>query len=440
MDWNTHFADMLGEATELVHSGNLMEATAAIQRALNNQAPLARATSATRAAPATPATPATPASPSAATSAKPAASPWRTAQSSAASNLRSKLKATVEDAVVREVRMPGSWARPAAAPEQPVGKSVREAPDSFERVTFVHAGTRHQYRLYVPPGAASDVAMPLVLMLHGCTQNADDFALGTGMNQAAAPANALVLYPVQPRSANPNGCWNWFEPGHQRRGQGEPDLLVAMVRDVMARHPVDAQRVYAAGLSAGGAMAAVLGREYPDVFAAVGVHSGLQAGAANNMMAALSAMNNGAKLGTKSRPAAHPSGAPHPALIVFHGDADSTVHAKNGEQLVDAALQAALGGKSAVQHEALRGQSDGGQRFTRTVYRAAGAKGADVLADVLAEHWVLHSAGHAWSGGNASGSYTDARGVSATQEMLRFFLEHPRTPAKASAATTDSSQ
>ena len=404
MDWNTNFATMLGEATELVHSGNLMEATAAIQRALNNQAPLARAT---RAAPTAQAAAA---SPSAATCAKPAASPWRAARSAGAGNLRSKLKSTVEDAVVRE---------------------VRESPDSFERVTFMHAGTRHQYRLYVPPGAASGAAMPLVLMLHGCTQNADDFALGTGMNQAAAPANALVLYPVQPRSANANGCWNWFEPGHQRRGQGEPELLVAMVRDVMARHPVDAQRVYAAGLSAGGAMAAVLGREYPDVFAAVGVHSGLQAGAANNMMAALSAMNNGAKLGTKSRPAAHPSGAAYPALIVFHGDADSTVHAKNGEQLVDAALQAALGSKSAVQHEALSGQSGGGQRFTRTVYRAANAKNSAVLA----EHWVLHSAGHAWSGGNARGSYTDARGVSATEEMLRFFLEHPRTPAAATAAT-----
>ena len=393
MDWNTHFADMLGEATELMHSGNLMEATAAIQRALNNQAPMA---------PAAPAAHTAPASPSAATRAKPAAGQWRTARSSAASKLRSKLQASVEDAV------------------------VREAPDSFERVTFMHTGVRHQYRLYVPPGAAKGVAMPLVLMLHGCTQNADDFALGTGMNQAAAPANALVLYPVQTRSANPNGCWNWFEPGHQHRGQGEPELLVAMVRDVMARHPVDAQRVYAAGLSAGGAMAAVLGREYPDVFAAVGVHSGLQAGAADNMMAALSAMNNGAKLGTKNRPTTHPSGAPYPALIVFHGDADATVHAKNGEQLVDAALESALGGKAAVRHETLQGKSDAGQRFTRTVYRATDAKDAGVLA----EHWVLHSAGHAWSGGNARGSYTDARGVSATQEMLRFFLEHPRAAAQ----------
>ena len=145
MDWNTHFADMLGEATELMHSGNLMEATAAIQRALNNQAPMANAAPAAHTAPA---------SPRAATRAKPAAGQWRTAQSSAASKLRSKLQASVEDAVVREVHMPGAWARPEVTPEPPVGKSVREVPDSFERVTFMHAGVRHQYRLYEPPGAA----------------------------------------------------------------------------------------------------------------------------------------------------------------------------------------------------------------------------------------------------------------------------------------------
>ena len=407
MDWNPHFADMLGEATELVHSGNLMEATAAIQRALNNQAPLARAARATPASP----------SPSAAARAKPAAGQWP----AAANNLRSKLKATVEDAVVREVRTPSAWARPTAAPEMPVGKSVREVPDSFERVTFMHQGIRHQYRLYVPPGAANGVAMPLVLMLHGCTQNADDFALGTGMNQAAAPANALVLYPVQPRSANPNGCWNWFEPGHQRRGQGEPELLVAMVRDVMARHPVDAQRVYAAGISAGGAMAALLAREYPELFAAVGVHSGLRAGAADNMMAALSAMNNGAKVGTSDQPATRISGEPQPALIVFHGDNDTTVDAKNGEQLVEAALQAALGDKNAAIHETQQGQSNAGQRFTRNLYRAIDSD------EVLVEYWLLHNTGHAWSGGSAKVSQTDPKGASATQEMLRFFLEHART-------------
>lgn len=308
-----------------------------------------------------------------------------------------------------------------------------EPPGSFEYVDFRHAGTLHHYRLYVPPGATPQQPMALVLMLHGCTQNPDDFAIGTGMNLAAAQANALVLYPAQPRSANVNACWNWFEPHHQRRGAGEPALLVAMVRDVAQRHSVDAQRVYVAGLSAGGAMAAVLGREYPDVFAAVGVHSGLQAGAAHNLMAALSAMSTGTRPTVVPAHAA-PNPTSYPPLIVFHGDADTTVHAKNGEQLVDAALQALAGSAASVQRHSIPGQSVAGQRYTRTVYRhrsASGASspgadtGADTDADVVAEHWVLHGAGHAWSGGHAPGSHTDPRGISATQEMLRFFLAHP---------------
>lgn len=307
-----------------------------------------------------------------------------------------------------------------------------EPPGSFEYVDFRHAGTLHHYRLYVPPGATPQQPMALVLMLHGCTQNPDDFAIGTGMNLAAAQTNALVLYPAQPRSANVNACWNWFEPHHQRRGMGEPALLVAMVRDVAQRHSVDAQRVYAAGLSAGGAMAAVLGREYPDVFAAVGVHSGLQAGAAHNLTAALSAMRTGTRPTVVPAHAA-PNPASYPPLIVFHGDADTIVHAKNSEHLVDAALQALAGSPARVQRQSIPGQSVAGQRYTRTVYhhRRAGrvSPGADtdVDADVVAEHWVLHGAGHAWSGGHATGSHTDPRGISATQEMLRFFLAHPKT-------------
>lgn len=274
--------------------------------------------------------------------------------------------------------------------------------------------------------------MPLVLMLHGCTQNPVDFATGTGMNDAAAPANALVLYPEQPHSANPNGCWNWFRPGDQHRGSGEPALIVAMLRDVMARHPVDAQRVYVAGLSADGAMAALLGREYPDLFAAVGVHSGLQAGAAHNVMGALSAMKNGAKPGAATHHAADAPALPLPPVIVFHGDADTTVHAHNGEQLVQAMLSmlaSAPGGGQRTVETVHKGQSASGQGYTRKVYALAGnALAADAPPGaVVAEHWLLHGAGHAWAGGHAGGSHTDPRGVSATQEMLRFFVAHPRT-------------
>ncbi|WP_037472021.1 extracellular catalytic domain type 1 short-chain-length polyhydroxyalkanoate depolymerase [Simplicispira psychrophila] len=379
MDWNTQFAHMMGEATEMMYGSHFLDATEAMQRAFIG-APAAAAV---------------------------------------ASVIHSS--AQVPDALLPDPQAAGSATSP---PE-------REAPDSFQRIAVLLNGALHHYWLYVPPDAAAGTPMPLVMMLHGCSQEAKEFAIATDMNPAAAQAHTLVLYPEQARGANPGGCWNWFEPDNQRRGQGELGLMVAMLHDVMARHPVDAQRVYAAGISAGGAMAALLAREYPELFAAIGVHSGLQAGAADNMMAALSAMNNGAKLGPQAQPTAHPSGAEQPALIVFHGDADTTVHVKNGQQLVEAALQAALGEQGTVQHETLHGQSSAGQGFTRTMYRAAPPADAPADspqgADVLAEHWVLHSAGHAWSGGNARVSQTDARGVSATQEMLRFFLEHART-------------
>ena len=414
MDWNQNFSKTMGAATALVRAGRLGDATQAIQQALAGVG--AGAGGAPRPAPVQPARPALPT-----TSTPRWAQPLGAAQD------------LVQDAVVidRSSTAPPSNPRSSsAAVSAPASaRSKSEAPGSFERVAFSYAGAQHHYRLYVPPGAVANQPMPLVLMLHGCTQSPDDFATGTGMNPAAAQANALVLYPAQPRSANANACWNWFDPSHQHRGTGEPALLVAMVRDVEARHHVDAQRVYVAGLSAGGAMAAVLAREYPDVFAAVGVHSGLQAGAAHNLMAALSAMSTG------TRPTVVPAQAPPQGvlaslapLIVFHGDADTTVHAKNGEQLVDAALLALAGTGASVQRESIPGQSAAGQRYTRTVYRQhTGASAtANADTDVVAEHWALHGAGHAWSGGHAPGSHTDPRGISATQEMLRFFLAHPQ--------------
>lgn len=393
MDWKVNLPEQLRAATALVHQGQLAQATQAIQDALQGRH---RTPVAPQAAPAAPAVP--------------------TRRSHAApAHWRSRAGGDVQDAVVREPAAAHPQAKPPAQAPSPGAQAQHaQPPGSFTRVDFAHGGVQHHYWLSVPPGAAAGTAMPLLLMLHGCTQNPQDFATGTGMNAAAAPANALVLYPAQPPSANRNGCWNWFDTGHQQRDQGEPALLVAMVRDVMARHPVDAQRIYAAGLSAGGAMAALLGREYPDVFAAIGVHSGLQAGAAHNMMAALSAMKNGAKLGPQPQRTGKA-----PALIVFHGDADGTVHAKNGEQLLQAALDALHGGAATAQRHTQQGRSPAGQAFTHTVYRADNA--------VVAEHWLLHGAGHAWSGGHPNGSHTDARGVDATREMLRFFLEHPHT-------------
>jgi poly(hydroxyalkanoate) depolymerase family esterase len=399
MDWNHNLTQLLGNATDLVRHGQLADATRAIQQALGGAmaepvpaaGPLGGASLRSGMPPVHPfATP-------------PAAQPgahWRTGFA----------RHDVEDAVV--IDRPGEGPVPAGTPPG----HAPGAPGRFTQVAFAHAGApQDHYFLYVPPGASAGTPMPLVLMLHGCTQHPEDFATGTGMNAAAVAANALVLYPAQPPSANPNGCWNWFRPQDQQRGAGEPATLVAMVREVMARHPVDAGRVYVAGLSAGGAMAALLGREYPDLFAAVGVHSGLSAGAAHNVMGALSAMKTGAKPAGAFTPAPRPGQARKARpVIVFHGDADATVHARNGEQVVEAALAGAPG--PAVPGVS-QGESPNGQRYTRTVYRSGTV--------VQAEHWVLHGAGHAWAGGDARGSHTDPQGVSATQEMLRFFLEHP---------------
>ena len=403
MDWKVNLPQQLEAATALVRQGQLALATQAIQDALQGKN-------------INPASPAAFTPPAATTS----ATPQRSSQTQQA-RWRNLFDADIQDAVVIDRPVPRAKAAPAArtakasAPTPRAKPQRTEPPGSFTRVALTHGGMQRHYWLSVPPDAKSGADMPLVVMLHGCTQNPQDFATGTRMNAAAAPANALVLYPAQPPSANQNGCWNWFVPEHQQRDQGEPDLLVAMLQYVRERHPVDAQRIYAAGLSAGGAMAALLGREYPDIFAAIGVHSGLQAGAAQNMLAALSAMKTGAKLGPQVQQAKRVEKAP--ALIVFHGDADGTVNAKNGEQLVQATLNTLHGGPATAQRKTQQGQSHEGQPFTQTVYSADNT--------VVAEHWLLHGAGHAWSGGHPSGSHTDARGVDATGEMLRFFLEHP---------------
>jgi len=218
----------------------------------------------------------------------------------------------------------------------------------------------------------------------------------------------IVLYPAQAPRSNISKCWNWFQPGDQRRGRGEPALLAAMTRHIVATQPVDPARVYVAGLSAGGAMAAILGREYPELFAAVGVHSGLPPGAAHDVASAFSAMKNG-----PSAPA--PDAAAGAPVIVFHGDRDTTVHPDNGEHVVGTP-------SGGTRHEQT---GDAGRRFTQSVFTAEDGS-------VVAEHWVVHGAGHAWSGGSADGSYTDVRGPDASREMLRFFLAHPHPrPAQA---------
>jgi poly(hydroxyalkanoate) depolymerase family esterase len=228
----------------------------------------------------------------------------------------------------------------------------------------------------------------------------------------ARDLGVVVLYPEQAQRANAQKCWNWFKPQHQQRGRGEPAFLAALAQSMAAQHGVDSQRIYVAGLSAGGAMADIMGRCYPDVFAAVGVHSGLPTGAATDVVSALSAMRSGAQLHAAS------SAGHIPPTIVFHGDADSTVHIHNAEAIVKAARAASpstVDGVAPTQTHT--GRSEAGQHYTRHVDR-------DGTGKSRTEYWQLHGAGHAWSGGSRKGSYTNAGGVDASAEMLRFFLTH----------------
>ncbi len=262
----------------------------------------------------------------------------------------------------------------------------------------------------------------MVVMLHGCTQGADDFAAGTQMNTLARGLDMVVLYPEQTQHDNAQKCWNWFKPQHQRRGRGEPSVIAALAQSIGTEHRVDPARIYVAGLSAGGAMADIVGHCYPDVFAAVGVHSGLPQGCAADVMSALSVMRSGSPsaAAVQRRASALPT-------IVFHGDADSTVHVSNGEAIARAVSSAGAdvvngaGGESGkVTKRATEGTSHRGERHTRTVY-------TDGDGRTQTEYWQLHGAGHAWSGGSASGSYTNPNGVDASAEMLRFFMAHPRS-------------
>jgi poly(hydroxyalkanoate) depolymerase family esterase len=386
------FNQTLLKATQMTRSGHLMDATRLIQQALSGAPP-------------------------------------------AAANDAQVMDKDVIDVQARDVTPRPDLAEPVQAQPvhaadpigQPSSQAVPapDAPGRFIQDEFVFAGSTYLYRLYVPSVTTTadgqPAAMPLVVLLHGCTQNALDFATGTAMNELANEQGCLVLYPQQTAKGNAQLCWNWFEPGHQVAGRGEPGMIAALTRHILAQPAghyqtsgqpqgvADASRVYIAGLSAGGAMAAVVAGLCPDLFAAVGVHSGLPSGAAHDMLSALKAMGRGAP---GKAAAALPT-------IVFHGSADKTVHPVNGDSISGAAA-AALGdaGVALVQsHDA----PDVGQARRKAAKRT---RHSDAQGTPFVEQWRVAAGPHAWSGGNAAGSYTDPDGPSASRAMLDFFLQH----------------
>lgn len=299
-------------------------------------------------------------------------------------------------------------------PQRPVGDIDTPVPTrkaSFTKHHFVFEADIYPYRLYIPSAttvdASADKRMPLVVLLHGCKQDALDFSNGTAMNALADKHHAMVLYPEQITRANAMRCWNWFEPGHQQAERGEPGMIAALTQSMLQKHGADPERVYIAGLSAGGAMAAVMAGLHPDVFAAVGVHSGLAAGAAHDVMSAFGAMRSGAK------------GSKQPTLptIIFHGTADKTVHPDNSQHITEAALAGLKAAGLQLVKTASSNSHNKGEKTERVVYSTE--DGTPYI-----ENWRIFDGAHAWSGGDAIGSYTDPDGPSASAAMLAFFLRH----------------
>jgi poly(hydroxyalkanoate) depolymerase family esterase len=276
---------------------------------------------------------------------------------------------------------------------------------SFVEGVYGNSHGSRRYKLFIPSRHAGK-PLPLLVMLHGCLQDPDDFALGTRMNAIAGEQRIFVLYPEQSEAANQTRCWNWFNAANQRRDQGEPSIIAGMTREVIRSYNIDARRVYIAGMSAGGAMAATMAATYSDLYAAVGIHSGMPYGAAQNFLAAIAAMKNGAAVGARLPSKSIP-------LIVFHGDQDIIVNSRNGEQVVSQWLGDSVPNRRPETATAQASEGNG-HAFTRTLYH-------DGSGHVVAENWLVHDAGHAWSGGGSGGSFAVSAGPDASREMVRFF-------------------
>ena len=302
-----------------------------------------------------------------------------------------------------EGMMPG-LGQPGRAPELPLADGAK-----FLDLNYSCAAGARRYRLYVPSTAA-DGLHGLIVMLHGCTQNPEDFAAGTGMNALAEEHRLLIVYPAQTGGDNSMSCWNWFRPSDQMRDTGEPAIIAGLTESLRLEYGVPSGRLFIAGLSAGGAMAAIMGETYPELYGAIGVHSGLAYGSANDVMSAFTAMRGQVGIEPPLSRAAGAGPQAAPRMIVFHGSADTTVHPSNAGRII-----ASQGGSHGRTSRSEHGPTDETRAYTRLV-----AKRDDGTHGI--ECWMIDGAQHAWSGGHPSGSHTDPRGPDASAAMVRFFL------------------
>jgi poly(hydroxyalkanoate) depolymerase family esterase len=304
---------------------------------------------------------------------------------------------------------------------------VSKEPGALEELTITAAGRTRRALVHPPTGVPAQTAVPLVCMLHGCTQDAASFAVATQMNEAADRHGFVAVYPQQERGDNQQRCWNWFLPEHQARGAGEPASIAAVIRQVAGTTTpwtIDSRRIFVAGLSAGGAMAAILAATHPDLFAAIAVHSGLAYRSATSLNGAFTAMARGGEDAIRLGRAAHATmgrlARPVPSIVV-HGLDDRTVAPVNAEQVLQQSMTAnrlaapRIGQFDFSRPSATeRGEVDGGHAYVRSRWM-------DPRGALMHELLSVDGLGHAWSGGAPHASYADARGPDATEAIWRFF-------------------
>jgi poly(hydroxyalkanoate) depolymerase family esterase len=301
----------------------------------------------------------------------------------------------------------------------------------WQSFTYQDSTSSYPYFVYTPTTYHVGKAVSLLVMLHGCTQTAEDFAAGTRMNQLAEQYGFIVAYPQQMRKANPTLCWNWFRSAHQFRDRGEPNRIAHIVQAIRrntSQWTIDSNQIYVSGASAGAAMAVILGATYPDIFAAIGVHSGVEYQAVTNIISAFKMMRhrgpNPVLQGQKAYEAMGSYQRVMP-IIVFQGTRDRVVPPINGDQVVQQWMQTnRLASEGLYQANfknpaaTTTAQVPGGYEYT--VYSWKDSRGKEIQA-----YWKIHGLGHAWSGGSPEGSHTDPQGPNASEFMYQFFMNHP---------------
>ena len=302
---------------------------------------------------------------------------------------------------------------------------------TFTQYTYNGSAGSRPYYVYTPANYQVGTPVPLIVMLHGCTQTPTDFANGTQMNALADQDQFIVVYPQQTSTYNSLECWNWFQPADQSRGSGEPAIIAGIVQTVeqtTSQWTINTNRVYVAGMSAGACMAVIMGATYPDLFAAIGVHSGLEYQAATSETAATTAESQGGPNPTTQGQAAYNamgSAAREVPTIDFQGQSDYTVYPVNGDQVIEQWMETdhlasnnTYNASFSSPSTTTNGQVSGGYSYTTETWN-------DNKGTEIEEYWKINSMGHAWSGGSSSGSYTDSKGPSATNAMYNFFMNHP---------------